>query len=62
MNWGSQKYTGSDSKIGGCQGGALVLGQAPGVPTNVSFEGVEADPKSSGCPTSAGPIFETRAV
>ena len=57
-------YTGSDSKIGRCQGGALILGQAKPATKQLNPKGwaMQADPKSSGCPTPAEPIFESRAV
>jgi 2-polyprenyl-6-methoxyphenol hydroxylase-like FAD-dependent oxidoreductase len=57
-------YTGSDSGIGRCQGGALVLGQAkPALKQlNLKSLAMQTDPKTSGCPTPAEPIFESQAV
>ena len=57
-------YTVSDSKIGKCLGGALILDQAKPAPKQLNLKGwaMQADLKSSGCPTPAGPIFETRVV
>ena len=57
-------YTGSGSKIGGCQGGALILGQAKPVLKEAEAPkgwAMQADPKSSGCPTKPG-VPEERPV
>ena len=57
-------YTGSDSRIGRWQGGALNLSQALPAPKqlNLISWAMQAGLKFSGCPTQSEPIFESRAV
>ena len=57
-------YTGSDSKIGRWQGGALSLNQAKPAPKQPGLKAssVQAGLKLSGCPTQPEPIFQSRAV
>jgi hypothetical protein len=57
-------YTGSVSKIGIWQGGALNLEQAKPLSKQLNFKklGDADNSKFSGCPTLPEPIFESRTV